>query len=517
MVSAIYTRQSLDKTGDAVAVDRQLAETRALAEVNGLSVTDDFVFTDNDMSATSGKPRPAFNRLLKLVEDGTVETIVVWHADRLYRKLSDLVEITKVAQVSGLKILTVQAGELDLSTPTGRLVAGLLGSVATYEGEHRTERQKSAFKAAATNGIWHFSHRPFGYRRDPGTKIPVVVPSEAEELRSLFERYSTGESRHALVLDLNKRGIRPGGGRPWHVTVEDIQNDAELDEDQRAKALLAMTTKTWTITQLRSVLANERYTAVSRYKGEIVGTGNWDAILTPEQWEKYTGAASLRKTVKSSFSRTATSLLSGILRCSVCNGKMYQRQRNDPAKTKEYSCWENHCVSIKASVVDVLAARAVVSSLFLAPTSLVSGTGHDTTSLTEALSHIDTQRKEQHGLTRDNLATASDIRPTLVRLQAEEVELLARLEKIKLESVGAEVLMGMKSDLLSPGLVPWDDGAAVKSQLKQRFEKLSLPRQRTLTRLLIDVTVGKGRDLSRVIIWHKVVTTLNGPQDEHDA
>lgn len=47
-------------------------------------------FEDNDSSAYSGKPRPAYDRMLAAVEAGAVDAIVTWHNDRLHRSPKEL-------------------------------------------------------------------------------------------------------------------------------------------------------------------------------------------------------------------------------------------------------------------------------------------------------------------------------------------------------------------------------------------------------------------------------------------
>src|SRR5450759_852733 len=82
--ATIYLRVSQDKTGEGLAVERQEAECRALAERNGWAIRE--VFTDNDISATTGKRRPGFEALLL----SNPERVIVWHPDRLARLGKDL-------------------------------------------------------------------------------------------------------------------------------------------------------------------------------------------------------------------------------------------------------------------------------------------------------------------------------------------------------------------------------------------------------------------------------------------
>jgi hypothetical protein len=126
--AAIYARISLDKVREATGVRRQIDACRQLADLEGWSV--DEVLIDHDLSAYSGACRPEYERLLDLVHRREIDVIVAYHHDRLYRRLADLVELTKV----------VAAGHVDLNTASGRFTAQVLGAAAEHESARTGER-----------------------------------------------------------------------------------------------------------------------------------------------------------------------------------------------------------------------------------------------------------------------------------------------------------------------------------------------------------------------------------------
>lgn len=212
--AAIYVRQSLDRTGQGMAVARQIAECRELCERNGWAVEE--IYQDNDVSATSGKPRPQWRRLLADLADGRHDVLVCWHTDRMYRRLRDLVDLVEIAERRALMIATVKASDLDLSTPSGRMVASLLGSVAAYEGEQKGARQVAANRQRAQQGVVLWTRRPFGFRRD-GDEI-AIVEEEAAEIRKAAQRVIDGATLTSIADELNRRGVRTTLGREWSVT-----------------------------------------------------------------------------------------------------------------------------------------------------------------------------------------------------------------------------------------------------------------------------------------------------------
>ncbi len=105
--ATIYLRMSLDRSGEGLGVERQELECRALCERNGWDVRE--VLTDNDISATKGKRRPAFEALLT----SKPEAIVVWHTDRLVRLSKDLERVIDLA----VNVYAVTAGHVDPEQP----------------------------------------------------------------------------------------------------------------------------------------------------------------------------------------------------------------------------------------------------------------------------------------------------------------------------------------------------------------------------------------------------------------
>ncbi|MGO4199073.1 recombinase family protein [Rhizobium sp. YAF28] len=93
--------------------------------------------------------RPQLERALEFVREGDV--LVVTKLDRLARSVADLVAITAALRSKGveLRVLTMN---LDTSTPTGKLMLNLLGSIAEFERELMLERQREGIAKAKSEG-----------------------------------------------------------------------------------------------------------------------------------------------------------------------------------------------------------------------------------------------------------------------------------------------------------------------------------------------------------------------------
>lgn len=209
---AIYARISDDREGSGLGVARQVRECDALCKQRRWRVAG--VYEDNDVSASrySRKRRPGYDALLDAVRAGEVAGIVAWHTDRLHRRPAELERFIDVIETAGVEVHTVKSGELNLNTPTGRLVARQLGSIAAYESEHKGDRIRSKAREMAEAGAPALSStRMFGYEIDGMT----ICKHEAREVRRAVKRVLAGESFYAVMQDWNARGVKTTKGNEW--------------------------------------------------------------------------------------------------------------------------------------------------------------------------------------------------------------------------------------------------------------------------------------------------------------
>ena len=285
MRAVIYTRQSLDRTGDGLAVARQREDCLTLCRDRGWTVAQ--TITDNDVSASNGKPRPGFAQVLGMVDDRAVEVVVVWAVDRLVRKLADLEDVIERCERAGVRLATV-SGDVDLSTDAGRLVGRILASVARGEVERKSARQRRAYQQRAEAGKpTQFAHRSFGYRDDKTTP----VPAEARAVADACEQLLSGSSVRSIVKQWNAAGLTSAqGGREFsHQSVV-------------------------------TILRNPRIAGISTYRGEIVGTGAWTPLVPEPTWRAV--RAVLDDPARGSRTRGVRSLLGGVARCH-CGAPAY--------------------------------------------------------------------------------------------------------------------------------------------------------------------------------------------------
>src|SRR3954447_6457093 len=170
--AAVYLRISSDPSGQALGVARQREDCVALCTAKGWTPAE---YVDNDVSASSAKKRPAYERMLADIRDGRIGAVVAWDLDRLHRRPIELERFMDLADAHRLALATV-SGDVDLSTAQGRLTARLKGAVARHEIEHKSDRQKRAARQKASRGEPQWRNA-FGFLSDGSrTPDPVTAP-----------------------------------------------------------------------------------------------------------------------------------------------------------------------------------------------------------------------------------------------------------------------------------------------------------------------------------------------------
>src|SRR5438046_9508274 len=101
-------------------------------------------------------------RLLALVDQGKVQTVIIAKLDRLTRSVKDLAELLERFTRRGVSLVSV-AESLDTGTAAGRLVLNIMTAVSQWEREAIGERTRDVMrhKRAKGEGV---GTRPFGYR-----------------------------------------------------------------------------------------------------------------------------------------------------------------------------------------------------------------------------------------------------------------------------------------------------------------------------------------------------------------
>lgn len=279
--AAIYARQSRDFSGQEHSVTRQREDCQELAARRGWHIA--ATLTDNDLSAAGKRRRPGFETLLSEIGRGGVSAVIAWNFDRLTRNARDRLRLLEAGRERGLIIALVRGSDLDLSTPSGRFTAGMLGEVAQHEIDVKADRQRRAALQRSQIG-----KPPLGVRLTGYTSSGELVEPEAAMVRQVFDRFHRGDSLHSLASWLTVGGLAARHG------------------------------ETWSPSTVSSILRNPRYAGRAVYQGKPNGLrGAWEPLVDEDVFDAIQARlADPRRRTQVSTDRKY--LGSGLYVCGVC-------------------------------------------------------------------------------------------------------------------------------------------------------------------------------------------------------
>src|SRR6266550_8318907 len=205
---AVYTRKSseegLEQNFNSLHAQREACEAFIRSQRGEGWRLIETAYDDGGLSGGTLE-RPALQRLFADIAQHRVETVVVYKVDRLTRSLMDFAKIVELFDRHGVTFVAVTQ-QFNTTTSMGRLTLNILLSFAQFEREVIGERVRDKIAASKRKGIWVGGPVPLGYAAVE--KKLVVLPAEAEAVRTIFARYLELGSLRALTDDLACRGIR---------------------------------------------------------------------------------------------------------------------------------------------------------------------------------------------------------------------------------------------------------------------------------------------------------------------
>lgn len=148
--------------------------------------------------------RPALHRLIRDVEAGQIDVIVIYKIDRLSRSLADFVRLMELLGKHHTSFVSVTQA-FDTSDSMGRLVLNILLTFAQFERELACERIRDRIAEKRRRGHFCGGRPPIGYLvKKSGQLVPD--PARIDIVRSLFADIQEA-SIFELARRLNKQGF----------------------------------------------------------------------------------------------------------------------------------------------------------------------------------------------------------------------------------------------------------------------------------------------------------------------
>jgi site-specific DNA recombinase len=268
---AIYARLSRNRDGESTSIERQVAACRKRMEPGWVEAK---VYRDDDISAYSGKVRPAFEDMVAEIKAGNIDIVLAYALDRLGRRPKDIERLLE----SGVRFICIRES-LDTTTAASELFVRILAAMAKMESDNTAARIRLKHDELRSLGRFSGGKQPYGWK-----------PYEADIIRAAADRLLAGESLRSVARDLGMERTR-----------------------------------------LRRRLLTPRIVG----KREPDGPSGMPEILPIDKWRKVQAILTDPHRVPP---KGGTHLLTGLLECGVCGNRLYHKIRYTPKAWRSYEC-----------------------------------------------------------------------------------------------------------------------------------------------------------------------------------
>ena len=304
-----YVRESTEEQGQGFSPDAQRETIRKFAIENDLELTGEYC--DFHSGWRKSEARPEFQRLMADAAQGQFDVVLVFHTSRFARSQIEARRYKQLLRERlGIRVVSVTQpmGE-DHTDPSAFLAESIHEMFDEYYSVSLSFWTRSGLREKARQG--HLvGNLPWGYVRDPDSKLAVPHSERASLVRALFERYATGqESDRSLADWLNATGARTA-------------RDRQFGKD--------------TIREMLCNAAYAGYVSGLRDKTRAI-RGLHEAIVTDELFDQVQEIRSWRTRVLKPGRPSEEYLLRKLLCCERCGARMHGT-RGSRAGIRRYQC-----------------------------------------------------------------------------------------------------------------------------------------------------------------------------------
>ncbi len=261
---AIYTRKSteegLDQAFNSLDAQREACAAYILSQQHEGWTELQASYDDGGFSGGS-MDRPGLAALLEDIQNGLIDTVVVYKVDRLTRSLTDFARIVEQFEGQGVSFVSVTQ-QFNTTTSMGRLTLNVLLSFAQFEREVTAERIRDKIAASKKKGMWMGGSVPVGYRVED--RKLLIDTEGAETVRHIFRLY----------LEL-------GSVRDVKAACDQARITTPLRTSRSGRASGGTS---FSRGHLYWVLRNPIYIGRVKHRGETY-KGQHDAIIDNETWD----------------------------------------------------------------------------------------------------------------------------------------------------------------------------------------------------------------------------------------
>lgn len=370
---AIYARKSVsDPQSESIENQIKLSTQYCKDKFKYKSIVE---YRDEGYSGKNTN-RPGFQKLLNDIYSNTIDTILVYRMDRLFRNTKDFYSMLDIFEKYNIKFISITEN-FDLDSSSGRVMAGIYSVFAQFERESISQRIKDNMYESAKKGSWLGGPAPFGYKfnrfYENNKKLCYLeIDTEKSEIvKLLFSKYLKLKSLTKLEKYVKEHSITGARGNIFNITSISsiLRSPIYVKSDPKVVTYL----KNLDMNVIGSPDYLHGFTTYAKNNSPmqpLATVSHHYGIIDGDMWLNVQEI--LSKNSKA-FPRQGTgkkALLSGLLKCKHCGSNMnisYKGKNNSGKQLSYYMCSTKkrsgknacHCSNLNSDYVDTLILNQV--------------------------------------------------------------------------------------------------------------------------------------------------------------
>lgn len=429
------------------------------------------IYEDDGYSAKDLR-RPKLTKLLNDVKTEKFTLIITTKLDRLSRRLFDILSVIDYLEKNNCSYVSASEA-FDTTTPAGRMTLQMLGMVAEFERERISERVRDNMRAIARKGEKIISRPCFGY--DVKNGVLEINLEESLVVHQMAKWALEGCGAREIAKRLNDSGIRTKDGNEW--------------QDRVVREFLKRETLIGDFVYNRTYRKGSRI--YTRPEDEWIYVENHhEPILDHETFFAIQKIFESRRNSASRYVDDTNYLLTGLLVCTHCGGKLIGRKDSKKGSNQVYyryvcntymkkgGCFFHHLHrdDIESTVINEIKkiTTANANNLEIAVVKSNAEKRADKDTIHDKLKKLDMKAQRQIEAYEDELITAHDLKKAKERIEKDRhllMEQLRELEKLDKDN-GGEIVQKKAKRLIDDVLSL--DRAKAKNAIRQLIHHIDI-------------------------------------------
>lgn len=454
---AIYSRKSIfSNKGDSIS--NQIELCKKYLKTTSSTETFNFLIYEDEGFSGANLNRPMFKNLIHDAKSKKFSILICYRLDRISRNVADFSNTLNLLEQNNIAFISIKE-QFDTTTPMGRAMMYISSVFAQLERETIQERIYDNLIELSKTGIWLGGPPPFGFKnkrqksinknsKEKTYSILTPIPKELDIVKIIYSKYLEFHSINKVRVYLYEHKLDTlFTTQITNIKLKRILSSAlyVISSTETHKYLIDLNINVFGTPNGNGYLSYNKKGNTSEHY--IYSVSYHKGIIQSDTWLKV--QLLLKSTSKKSFKRLATgttpSLLSGLLKCSICNSTMIIKKG---AKNKQGFYYTYYVCSNKKNCLSSSIRATYLDHLVLSHLNL-----YDKTYFKESLKNIlDTdyasyslelstlkenlqlnKTKLQNLISSISLATSKDLK-TLLIIEAEKLSLETSALKSKLKT-----------------------------------------------------------------------------------